>query len=99
MFSSRLRISRVGVVVSPMPLMAAARDGFTEIVRNLLVAGADYRQVDEFGRTVSHTLGSCLCTASSHIVEIQADSVAKEKGFDETSDVVLKWAAEHEDKS
>lgn len=35
------------------PLMAAARDGFTEIVKMLLEAGADHFQVDEFGRTVS----------------------------------------------
>ena len=33
------------------PLMAAARDGFTHIVKLLLDAGADYNQVDEFGRT------------------------------------------------
>jgi hypothetical protein len=33
------------------PLMAAARDGFTAIVLKLLAAGADYAQVDEFGRT------------------------------------------------
>ena len=33
------------------PLMAAARDGCTEIVKQLLAAGADYAQVDEFGRT------------------------------------------------
>jgi ankyrin repeat protein len=33
------------------PLMAAARDGFTPIVKLLLEAGADYNQVDEFGRT------------------------------------------------
>ena len=32
-------------------LMAAARDGFTSIVLKLLAAGADYAQVDEFGRT------------------------------------------------
>ena len=32
-------------------LMAAARDGFTSIVMKLLAAGADYAQVDEFGRT------------------------------------------------
>ena len=34
------------------PLMAAARDGYTEIVQMLLKAGADHFQVDEFGRTV-----------------------------------------------
>ena len=33
------------------PLMAAARDGFTSIVKLLLAAGADVHQVDEFGRT------------------------------------------------
>ena len=33
------------------PLMAAARDGYTAIVSLLLAAGADYAQVDEFGRT------------------------------------------------
>ena len=33
------------------PLMAAARDGYTAIVKLLLAAGADYAQVDEFGRT------------------------------------------------
>jgi ankyrin repeat protein len=33
------------------PLMAAARDGCTDIVKQLLAAGADYAQVDEFGRT------------------------------------------------
>ena len=33
------------------PLMAAARDGFTAIVKLLLAAGADVHQVDEFGRT------------------------------------------------
>ncbi len=33
------------------PLMAAARDGFTSIVLKLLAAGADFAQVDEFGRT------------------------------------------------
>ena len=33
------------------PLMAAARDGFTNIVKMLLEAGADFAQVDEFGRT------------------------------------------------
>ena len=33
------------------PLMAAARDGYTEIVKLLLAAGADHFQVDEFGRT------------------------------------------------
>ena len=33
------------------PLMAAARDGYTEIVKLLLAAGADVGQVDEFGRT------------------------------------------------
>ena len=34
------------------PLMAAARDGFTAIVKMLLEAGSDAYQVDEFGRTV-----------------------------------------------
>jgi ankyrin repeat protein len=33
------------------PLMAAARDGYTSIVKMLLEAGADCYQVDEFGRT------------------------------------------------
>jgi hypothetical protein len=33
------------------PLMAAARDGYTEIVKLLLAAGANHFQVDEFGRT------------------------------------------------
>ena len=33
------------------PLMAAARDGVTAIVVLLLENGADYTQVDEFGRT------------------------------------------------
>ena len=33
------------------PLMAAARDGYTAIVLQLLEAGADFAQVDEFGRT------------------------------------------------
>ena len=33
------------------PPMAAARDGYTGIVKLLLTAGADYNQVDEFGRT------------------------------------------------
>ena len=34
------------------PLMAAARDGLTGIVKMLLEAGADPYQVDEFKRTV-----------------------------------------------
>ena len=34
------------------PLMAAARDGLTAIVKMLLEAGADPYQVDEFKRTV-----------------------------------------------
>jgi hypothetical protein len=32
-------------------LMAAARDGYTAVVMQLLEAGADFKQVDEFGRT------------------------------------------------
>ena len=36
---------------SVTPLMAAARDGYTAIVKLLLEAGADFAQVDEFGRT------------------------------------------------
>ncbi len=34
-------------------LMAAARDGYTQVVVQLLDRGADVKQVDEFGRTVS----------------------------------------------
>lgn len=34
-------------------LMAAARDGYTQVVVQLLDRGADVQQVDEFGRTVS----------------------------------------------
>jgi ankyrin repeat protein len=41
------------------PLMAAARDGYSDIVKQLLVAGADVTQVDEFGRTVRHR----MCTS------------------------------------
>ena len=31
--------------------MAAARDGYTALVKILMAAGADHWQVDEFGRT------------------------------------------------
>lgn len=34
-------------------LMAAARDGYTNVMVHLLNGGADVKQVDEFGRTVS----------------------------------------------
>jgi ankyrin repeat protein len=37
------------------PLMAASRDGYTAIVKQLMAAGADCYQVDEFGRTVSYS--------------------------------------------
>jgi hypothetical protein len=39
------------------PLMAAARDGYTGIVNQLLAAGADFTQVDEFGRTATTIAG------------------------------------------
>jgi hypothetical protein len=51
------------------PLMAAARDGYTNVVVMLLNAGANVAQVDEFGRTVrlalqhlhSHYMTADLC--------------------------------------
>jgi ankyrin repeat protein len=121
------------------PLMAAARDGFTAIVKVLLAAGADFEQVD--GEWTSVCCISCVrkldpasimeraqcapqdCTESSVSCGWQqvcngsraaltsmdppppptpptefgrtADSVAQEKGFDETSAAVLEWAKEH----
>jgi ankyrin repeat protein len=50
------------------PLMAAARDGLTAIVKMLLEAGADAYQVDEFKRTVrGHTPTLCDITDCCNI--------------------------------